>query len=264
MSRDGARWWRTDSRPEVVAPLRPLDRYTFDVRGYLVFEGALDKATVARMRQVIDAQRLPRADHTIERQRFGQNGDLFAWDRMFSDLIDHRLALTVVNELIGPYVRLDHAYGITMSPGTSGLGLHGPGEPFDASQYYVHRMGAIRSGLLTLTWSLTDTRPGDGGFGCIPGSHRASEPLPRGAESLLVEVPQPAGSLLVFTEALMHCTMPWQGPDTRWAVLYKYSPGSSAWGPTAAAPPDVVATMTERQQRFFQPPSVGGRVPTIA
>jgi ectoine hydroxylase-related dioxygenase (phytanoyl-CoA dioxygenase family) len=150
-----------------------------------------------------------------------------------------------------------------MAPGTSGLGLHGPAQPFDASQYYVHRMGAMRNGLVTLTWSLCDGGPGEGGFGCIPGSHRASEPLPHGAESLLVEVPQPAGSLLVFTEALMHCTIPWRASQTRWAVLYKYSPGATAWDPSPAAGPDIVATMSPRQRRFFQPPSVGGRAPTI-
>ncbi|MDQ1368551.1 MAG: hypothetical protein QOF20_904 [Acidimicrobiaceae bacterium] len=263
MSRDGGRWWKADKRSETSFALTPLQRYTFDLRGYLLFEGVLDEATVARMRTVIDDQRLPPADETIERQRFGHNGDLFEWDQVFCDLIDHPLVLAVLMELIGPYVRLDHAYGITMRPGTSGLGLHGPAEPFDSSQYYLHRMGVLRSGLLTLTWSLSDGGPGDGGFGCIPGSHATSEPLPAGAESLVVEVPQPAGSLLVFTEALMHRTVPWQGADTRWAVLYKYSPGSTAWGSSPAAPPAVVAKMSEQQQRFFQPPSVGGFIPTI-
>lgn len=243
--------------------LKPLDRYRFDLQGYLVFDDVLDKRTVAHLRSVIDAQGLPPADDTIERQRFGDNGRLFAWDRAFCDLIDHPVAVAALADIIGPYARLDHAYGITMRPQSSGLGLHGPAEPFDASQYYVHRMGAMRSGLLTFTWSLVDTRPGDGGFGCIPGSHKANEPLPRGAESLLVEVPQKAGSLLVFTEALMHCTVPWRSEQTRWAVLFKYSPGATAWGANPAAPANVVATMTARQQRFFQPPSVGGRIPTF-
>jgi hypothetical protein len=250
-------------RPSPPSGLRPLDRYTFDLRGYLVFEDVLSRRAVARLRGAIDAQGLPPADETIAGQRFGNDGVMFGWDQAICDLIDHPLALAAISTLIGPQVRLDHAYGIKMRPGTSGLGLHGPGEPFDASQYYVHRMGAMRSGLLTLTWSLCDAGPGAGGFGCIPGSHRASEPLPAGAESLLVEVPLPAGSLLVFTEALMHCTIPWRGPGNRWALLYKYSPGSTAWGPGPAAPPELVATMSPRQQRFFQPPSVGGRVPTF-
>jgi hypothetical protein len=268
MSRERGRWWKTDRDaerwPESIPALKPLDRYTFDLRGYLLFEDVLDEATLARLRAAIDRQGLPPADDTIERQRFGHNGDLFVWDQVFCDLIDHPLVVAVLMDLIGPYVRLDHAYGITMRPGTSGLGLHGPAEPFDSSQYYLHRMGVMRSGLLTISWSLSGGGPGDGGFGCIPGSHRTSEPLPAGAESLVVEVPQPAGSLLVFTEALMHCTIPWRGPDTRWALLYKYSPGSTAWGSTPAAPAEVVAAMSTRQQRFFQPPSVGGRVPTIS
>ena len=263
VSREGGRWWKTDQGPAAVALLKPLDRYAFDLRGYLLFEGVLDRPTIARLRAAIDKQGLPVADETIDRQRFGHHGSLFAWDRAFCDLIDHPLVVAVLAELIGPQVRLDHAYGITMSPHTSGLTLHGPAEPFDSSQYYVHRMGVMRSGLLTVSWALSDGGAGEGGFGCIPGSHKASEPLPAGAESLLIEVPQPAGSLLVFTEALMHCTLPWRGPETRWALLFKYSPGSTAWGASPAAVPEVVASMSDRQQRFFQPPSVGGRVPTL-
>jgi hypothetical protein len=262
VTRDGG-WWGGRERSAPVAGLRPLDRYTFDLRGYLLFENALSRKTVARLQAAIDGRDLAPADETIERQRFGQDGEMFGWDRAFCDLIDHPLVLAVLATLIGPFARLDHAYGITMRPGTSGLGLHGPAQPFDASQYYVHRMGAMRNGLLTLSWGLSDGHPGEGGFGCIPGSHRSSEPLPAGADSLLVEVPQPAGSLLVFTEALMHCTIPWRAADTRWALLLKYSPGSTAWGPTPAAPAELVASMSDRQQRFFQPPSVGGRVPTF-
>jgi hypothetical protein len=243
--------------------LSALDRYAFDVRGYLLFEGLLSPPVVARLQAAIDDQLLPPADETIARQRFGQGGQLFAWDQAFRDLIDHPTALAVLGDLIGPYVRLDHAYGLTMRPGTSGLGLHGPAEPYDPAQYYVHRMGFGRSGLLTLCWSLSDGRPGEGGFGCIPGSHQASYPLPAGAESLITEVSQPAGSLLVFTEALAHGTIPWQGASTRWALLYKYSPGSTAWDPHPAAPADVVATMSARQQRFFLAPSVGGRKPAL-
>jgi hypothetical protein len=255
--------WRNQDRSIRDWRLSDLDRYVFDLRGYLVFEHVLDPGTVERLRSVIDGQGLPPPDQTLERQRFGQGGRLFSWDPAFCDLLDHPLAIAVLADLIGPYVRLDHAYGIAMRPGTSGLGLHGPAEPFDSSQYYVHRMGVMRNGLLSLSWSLSDGLPGDGGFGCIPGSHRASAPLPAGAESLVVEVPQSLGSLLVFTEALTHCTIPWRGASTRQTLLYKYSPGSTAWDPSPPAPPEVVASMSARQRRFFQPPSVGGRGPTF-
>jgi hypothetical protein len=243
--------------------LSELERYLFDIQGYLLFEDVIDQKVVARLRSTIDARGLRPAGPELESQRFGGGGELFSWDRAFADLMDAPLVLAVLREFIGRYVRLDHAYGICMSPGTSGLGLHGPWEPFDPSQFYVHRLGVARSGLLSFSWALSDGRPGQGGFGCIPGSHRASFPLPPDADSLVVEVPQPVGSLLVFSEALVHQTLPWHGSETRWVVMYKYSPANSAWDPSPAAPSAVVAGMTARQQRFFLPPSVGGRGPTL-
>jgi len=242
----------------VPGGLSQLQRYTFDVDGFLLLEGALQRRTVARLQRAVEAQKLPRPDGSIERQRFGQGGRMFSWDPAFGDLVDHPWVVAVLDDLIGPHVRIDHAYGIVMAGGTSGLGLHGPHEPFDPAQYWVRRQGALRSGLLSFSWSLTEGRSGDGGFGCIRGSHNASEPVPPGAGSLVVEVPQPAGSLLVFTEALAHCTLPWRGAETRLVIMLKYSPGSSAWDPAPAAPPEVVAAMPPRRQLFFQAPSVGG------
>ena len=247
----------------VPGGLSPLQRYAFDVQGFLLLERALDHRTVRRLRTAVEAQRLPPADGNIETQRFGQGGGMFTWDPAFADLIDHPWVVAVLSDLIGPHVRLDHAYGIVMAPGTAGLGLHGPAEPFDPAQYWAPRMGSLRSGLLTFSWSLVDGGPGQGGFGCIPGSHKASVPLPAGAESLLVQVPQAAGSLLVFTEALAHCTIPWTAPETRLVVMLKYSPGNSAWDPSPAAPPDVVAAMPPQRRLFFQPPSVGGHRPVL-
>ena len=119
------------------------------------------------------------------------------------------------------------------------------------------------SGLLSFAWALTDAEPGDGGFGCIPGSHRAEEPVPAGAEALVVEVPQRAGSLLVFTEALAHCTVPWNGTGNRVSLLYKYSPGNSTWSRSPAARPEVLPLLTPRQRRMVEPPYVGGREPAI-
>jgi hypothetical protein len=139
--------------------------------------------------------------------------------------------------------------------------VHGPARPFDAAQYYLVRDGAIRSGLLSFSWSLTDARAGDGGFGCVPGSHR-EQARPFSAQDRIVEVPQPAGSLLVFTEALIHCTIPWQGNATRLVLMYKYSPGNSAWDPSYPSA-DALAGLTERQTLLLQPPSVGGRRPAL-
>jgi hypothetical protein len=215
----------------MFAMLRLTDRYAFDTRGYLLYTDVLAPKQVRLLREVIDAQRLEPGP-TIAEQRFGAQGAMLGWHQALRDLMDHRVVQAVLPN------------------------------PFDPSQYYLYRSGTIRTGLLTFTWALTDGRPGDGGFGCIPGSHRAEEPVPAGVETLVTEIAQPAGSLLVFTEALVHCTIPWMGADTRWALLYKYSPGSSAWDPAGWAA-EILPSMTDRQRRLLEPPYVGGRRPAL-
>ena len=243
--------------------LSDLDRYEFDLRGYLLFEGVLGSSTVERLRSVIDAQGLSPPDETLERQRFGQSGQLFMWDQGFHDLLDHTLALAVLSEMIGPYVRLDHAYGIAMRPGTSGLGLHGPAEPFDASQYYLYRMGAMRNGLLSLSWSLSDGAPGDGGLrlhSWEPPSVRAAA----GRSRIVGSRGSPTAGLVAglhrSPDALHDSVAGRRHPaHTHLQVLAR----QHGMGPLAGGLPGSGGVDVPRQRRFFQPPSVGGRTPTI-
>jgi len=239
----------------------PLDRYTFDCRGWALFEDVLPAGEVDELRAAIAARNLPRAGPSVAQQRFGEHGDLLRWHARFRALLDHPLVLDALRQLVGPTARLDHSYGIMMRPGTAGLGLHGPVQPFDPSQFYVHRGGQMWNGMVTFSWALADGRPGDGGFGCISGSHRAEEPVPAGAERLVEEVPQRAGSLVVFTEALFHCTVPWKGSADRYSLLYKYCPGNSAWARRPPAPPDVVELLSPSQRVLVEPPAVEGHSP---
>lgn len=243
--------------------LTPLQRYTFDLRGYVLVEDVLSPATTRTLRRAIADQGLAPPGDGVMEQRFSFAGEMFGWHESFRDLIDAPVVLELLDALIGPFARLDHAYGIMMRTGTSGLGLHGPAWPFDPSQFYVHRGGQMRSGLLSCSWALTATGPGEGGFGCIPGSHRADEPVPAGAEALVEHVSQPEGSLLVFTEALVHCTLPWRGRGDRLALLYKYSPGNSAWSSRPAVPAGGLAHLSPRQRLMVEPPFVGGRRPAV-
>ena len=240
-------------------PFSALDRYAFDCRGWVLQEDVLDAATVSSLREAIAEQRLPPPGPTIEQQRFGGHGELLRWDPGFRELLDHPVVVDALSWLVGPTARLDHSYGIMMRPGTGGLGLHGPQQPFDPSQFYVHRGGRMWNGLVAFLWALTEAEPGNGGFGCISGSHKADEPLPPDAHGLVEEVTQRAGSVVVFTEALFHCTIPWTGADDRYSLLYKYCPGHMAWARRPPATPDVVATLSERQRLLVEPPYVEAR-----
>ena len=95
----------------------------------------------------------------------------------------------------------------------------------------------IRNGLTVATYALTDAREGDGGFVCIPGSHKTNfmHEVPdavRRHEEIPHYVRNPPlarGDVLIFTEALIHGTRGWQGEGERRALLYKYSPPHSSW-----------------------------------
>jgi ectoine hydroxylase-related dioxygenase (phytanoyl-CoA dioxygenase family) len=233
--------------------LSDAERYCFDVQGFLVREAALTRREIVALHDAIDALGLDPPATAIESQRFT---DHLGSSAEFRALLDHPAILEIVRELCGPYVRLDHAYGIVMAPNTAGLGLHGGGTPFDPAQYYVVHDGAIHTGLIAVQWSLVDHPVGSGGFRCVPGSHKAAFAPTAAAEGLAIDVPLAAGDVIVFTEALRHGTSRWCGPGERRTLLYKYSPGSSSWASKLTWPDDLVAACTDRQRLLLQPPSV--------
>jgi ectoine hydroxylase-related dioxygenase (phytanoyl-CoA dioxygenase family) len=236
-----------------------LERYRFDLSGYLVRRSVLTAQELERLNRAIDNLRLAPARDSITSQRF--TGVIEAGGLM-RDLMDHPAVIDIVRELCGEQARLDHAYGIVMSPGTSGLGVHGGSEPFDPAQYYEVRGGRIHTGLIAAQWALVDHRSGDGGFACIPGSHTSRFMLPSEVDvhhELVTEVPLSAGDVVLFTEALIHATLPWIGPTQRRTLLYKYSPGNSSWAREPACDPKLLRELTPRQRALCEPPSVAGK-----
>ena len=88
-------------------------------------------------------------------------------------------------------------------------------------------------------------------------------PRPAAADVRNYERPAPyvlqpaveAGDVLIFTEALVHGTMPWTTDHERRCLLYKYSPGHSAWdrdGYDVADYRDFY--LTERRRRIIMQP----------
>jgi hypothetical protein len=242
--------------------LTDAQRYLFDLYGYVVLPRILSADEVSHLNRVWEAQGLPPAGDTIQSQRFGS--EFLGWDPACVALIDHEAVLPVMVELCGPQVRLDHAYGIVMSPGTAGLGLHGGGEIFDRSQYYVVKNRRIHSGLCVVAWALVDSEEGQGGFCAIPGSHKAEFPRPVELPPGLVrQVSHRAGDVVIFTEALTHGTLPWRAPLERRHLLFKYSPGNSAWDRRPSVPEALLPRLSERQRLLAEPAYVGGRRPVV-
>ncbi len=118
--------------------------------------------------------------------------------------------------------------------------------------------------MVVFQYQLHDVNPGDGGFCCIPGSHKANYRCPKSIiefESDLDLIANPsceAGDLIIFNEATTHGTLPWKGKDERRSLLYRFSPKylHFAGGEYTSTFPSWVDEITEAQRAVLEPPYI--------
>jgi Phytanoyl-CoA dioxygenase (PhyH) len=244
-----------------------LERYLFDLNGYMVLRNVLSIQEVDDINKVMDRV-LPdwhikaKAGHIIT--GFDQesakeentdptkncvgfySGRLLDWGAPIRKLVGHDKILPYLIEMIGPKLRLDHQYAILMraKPASAGHGMHNGGTPYEPVHSYHFKDGRFFSALTTVSYALTDVPPGGGGFCVIPGSHKCSLPRPRqfwnvaDPAECIVHVPLRRGDAVIFTEALTHGAFPWvsEQDGERRAVLFKYCPGYMQWETRSQAP----------------------------
>ncbi|KAF3887293.1 MULTISPECIES: phytanoyl-CoA dioxygenase family protein [Nostocales] len=235
-----------------------LERYLFDLQGFIVLENALTPAEITAINALLDPQIACIDRRGKEWVRFDS---LLSWGVPFRSLIDNPRITPYLDELLGANFRLDHDYVHIIRQGTGPIGsiLHGGGTPYDPCQYYFYKDGRMHNGLVAVAYSLTDVPQGAGGFGCIPGSHKSNFPLLKEWENLenplscTQEISGKAGTAIIFTEALTHGTMPWKGQHERRTLFYKYSPYSSAWARYYYNPDDY-PDLTQMQRRRLKTP----------
>lgn len=243
-----------------------LQQYLFDVQGYLVIEDVLSPEEVAALNGCIDAQALPTPGKA---QRFGSapgGSGFLQWGQPFCDLLDHPAIMQVLRFRLGDCFRLDRIYGMYMREGMRRGALHAdygataPTAGMKQGEYYAFRDNEIHNGFVVVTWNLADTGPDYGGFCCIPGSHKSNFRLPKQIADSPETAPSvvipnaPAGSAILFTEALTHGTAAWNGAHQRRSLLYKYCVSHIAWTGQRVAIPENTA-LTERQKILFREPA---------
>lgn len=235
------------------------ERYLFDLQGFLVIPDALDPNHLACLNAALDERIACETLPDMQTHRFGE---LLARDQAFRDLIDNPHTTPYVEEVLGPGFRLDHDYADVIRTGLGPIGavLHGGGTPFSPAEYYHVRDGRIHTGLTVVAYNLRDVGPEDGGFACVPGSHKSSFPFPdvwRDLSELHPSVRRitgPAGTAIIFTEALTHGTLPWRGRQERRTVFFKFSPAPLSWS-ARYYDADEYPDLTERRRAILEPPN---------
>ena len=209
-----------------------VQQYLFDLHGSLVIDDVLTCQEVSELNRLIDESGLTSTRETAGRLPGGGAGEegagFLEWGQAFTRLLAHPKVMPVLRLMLGDGFRIDHFWGAWANAGAAALPLHGGVVPFVQTDYYYVRDGKIRSGLTNVAWNLTDSGGDLGGFMALPGSHKSNFELPQelkeATEAYGITVPEvKAGSVSIFTEALLHGTPPCAAPTSE-------GPCSSAWG----------------------------------
>jgi hypothetical protein len=219
-------------------------KYLFDVFGFIVVPDVLSQDQIERLQSTLRGSTeqfppVPQAEGPLH------------WDVIWRDLLDLPNVSPILESLIGnpnlyrargekhddplPTFRLDHINVHThVTKGFEGGMLHGGWN--GTAGFYRYDNGVLYNGLTTVSFELYDTHPNEGGFACIPGSHKSNMSLPdgwedlsRGVKNCVERISAKPGDAIIFTEALTHGTLPWTVDQKRSTVFYKYSPHAMSW-----------------------------------
>ena len=239
-------------------------RFLFDLQGYIVVPEALSADQLSALNATLD-ERITEAAPDDRTHRFG---GLLDWGEPYRALIDNPRLRPCLEAVLGPTFRLDHLFLDVCREGKGPIGttLHGSSGYFDPAQYYHYRQGRMHNGLTVVAYNLADVNPGDGGTGVIPGSHKSNFRFPHEWRDLEHAHPRvdhltgPAGTAVIFTEALMHGTLPWRGAGERRTAFYKFSPHPVSWAAGYFDAADYDG-LSEAQADVLEPPNAryGGR-----
>jgi hypothetical protein len=238
------------------------DRYVFDLNGFLVLKAVLSSDEVAELNAIID-ERCPPPTEERPAQLIP---NVLGLGKPFQNLLDHPRILPYLTEWVDPALRADLLYGAQHAKGAPIDPLHLGNEPYSPLVSYTFRNGRPYSVLTVVSWALTEVPPCElppsgpaGGFGCIPGSHKANYSAPKDVRQLernpgyAVSVPMEPGDAVIFTEALTHGTIPWTHDHVRRVLFYRYAPGYAIFEPQDW-PQDVLDQLNPRQRALLEPP----------
>ena len=243
-----------------------LEAFLFDVNGYLVIEDVMSADEAAELSRLIDEYDLPQVtDDNGPRKIPGggagaEGAGFLEWGAQFCKLLDHPRIMPALRLVLGEGFRIDHFWGTVAEKGANTLRLHGGVVPSGQTDYYFARGDKLYNGLTNVAWNLTDSGGANGGFMVLPGSHKANFPLPQAVSDAEehangVTVPEAkAGSVTIFTEAVLHGAAGWKVDHQRRTLFFSYTPSHMAYSRKQAVPPTKVK-LTERQRLLFEPPS---------
>ena len=216
--------------------------YLWDLCGHLVIRNVMDKEWLAAANEAIDAcaDRIEvggdaaKGSKVLAGTGIPTLQGLFELPEPYCQPFRRMLANPAVihrlNWMMGSGFVFRSARATCSVKGTSGHGLHSGAGNFRPGGTYVLQNGRCYCETINLAWQLRDVTIADGGFVCIPGSHKArypiTEPMILCEEelNLVQHVEMKAGDVCLFLAAAQtHGAYPWKSEIDRRVVLMNYS-----------------------------------------
>jgi ectoine hydroxylase-related dioxygenase (phytanoyl-CoA dioxygenase family) len=216
--------------------------YHWDLCGHLVLQGVMDEAWLAAANAAIEAcpqdglsmgGDSARGSRRLAGTATASVNGLFELPQPhcqpFRAMIAHPAVVQRLNWMMGSGFFFGSARAMNYAQGSAGLFLHGGSEPARSRNHYALQNGRTYCESVNVAWQLGDVNEADGGFVCIPGSHKARYPVPPGVVScddemgLVRHVAMKAGDVIFFLgAALTHGAYPWTQAAPRRTALINY------------------------------------------
>ena len=217
--------------------------FHWDLCGFLVLRGVMDGDWLAAANQAIEANAdqitttgsaagdsKPLAGTGTVRTQMVEPWKLPApYGEPFQRMIADPALMQRLNWIMGSGFECMGSRAFLSGKGSSGHFLHGGGAPATVINHFRQQNGRIYSQYVNVAWQLRDVTRADGGFICVPGSHKASYLVPERLKNcddemgLVRHVELKAGDVLLFLcQAQTHGAYPWTGEQNRRMVLSLY------------------------------------------
>ena len=257
---------------DTPVPMTSEQKFFFDLRGWILLPAVLSEDEIEETKEEVYA------------------GARQSYEGALQKLLDHPAIVGILNEILSedPFVK-DDCYGFrcegsftTVRPpgwskserGDGGLPhVVRPPQQANAMRYQVAG-SKIFAGLTRVVWELEEVKAGTGGTSFLSGSHKAhfnyggpdpyrpnisDSPWEGSMRAIMEDYSCPPGSVVIFTESLVHAANDWTNPDNpRCAVFNCYNSIWAQWHRLNLSHETIAAMPPKRQSLFRGTWAIGG------
>lgn len=261
-----------------------MEKYLFDLNGFIVLKGALSKSEIDDCNKTLDTMQDSKPGqwhgrvhgHNFTGSHEGLNlQQIYEAGPAFEKMIDHPAWIEKAIQCLGTDEQnfdglhgpcfIDENFASIREQGQA-IGLHSGGdERVTRCQYRCHD-GKFHCGQINILAALTEIGPGDGATMVIPGSHKSNFKHPGFAQAAVsanatsvdgtigaIEVQLSAGDAILFVDAIMHGSAQRTNDGQRRIFVYRYGPSWGFFRHAYRPSPELLERLSQRQKNIVMP-----------